>query len=59
MGNSNTSITYQRIVLFGALFLAYVLAALYVRWRHHSASLLRLAWAPRCCSACSRHSMRS
>ncbi len=44
MGNS--SITGQRIVLFVAIFLAYVLAVLYLRWRQHGGSLLRLVWAP-------------
>lgn len=36
----------QQIVLFGAILLAYIVAVLYLRWRRHGISLLRLAWAP-------------
>ncbi|HEV8194257.1 MAG TPA: hypothetical protein VGP82_22635 [Ktedonobacterales bacterium] len=44
MGSSG--ITRQRLVLFGVILLAYALAALYLRWRRHGSSLLRLAWVP-------------
>lgn len=44
MGSSDT--TGPRIVLFVGIALAYALVILYLRWRRHSGSLLRLAWAP-------------
>lgn len=43
---SSSSLTGQRVVLFGAILLAYALAILYLLWRRHGGSLLRLTWVP-------------